>query len=418
MSENNIINSKFKSKKHIRGRSSFGVALINLGSHSIDIGIAIEDNHELRVVGNLTVSSYGFKSGLISHPQKVADILIGVIEDCEIQSGVKSIEAHIAFSSSSFQLKNQQNSVFLGGVIREGDIQKLIRESRVEHRQKERRNISDEVVDFAIDGRWGAQHPHGLFAHSLAVQMVSQSLDESIVINLSQLFSDINLRLASITSSGEASGEVLLSDEERELGSIIIDIGAESSGVIVFSRGVVVAVEYFPIGSKHITMDISRGLSLGIEQAERLKHTHGNVGIIKNNRFEDITLTRWGGDMQEHDSITSEVLNNIIEARCHEIINKINHILTKDKELRHCSMVCHITGHTAGLLGIDKLTEDLLQIPSRRGYEVRVEGRRVPSVIWGLAASAQRRMSEPNTGFMVLKESWLKRIRHWIRFQD
>ena len=169
-----------------------------------------------------------------------------------------------------------------------------------------------------------------------------------------------------------ASAEAVLTEDEKELGCALIDIGGGTTDISIFSRGNINYCSVLPIGGNHITSDIAIGIRTPISEAEALKQAFGNALPLT----EDCEKTIEVPSIAENEitTITKNTLYQIIEARVEETLTLIHKELFTSGFFELLSAGVVLTGGTALLKGISEKAERMLELPVRIGYPHGISG--------------------------------------------
>ncbi len=188
------------------------------------------------------------------------------------------------------------------------------------HRPK-RQLIHSIPVAYAVDGNRGIRDPRGMFGDRLSVNMHLVTATSGVVRTLRNVVDRCHLQIDDFVIAPYAAGLSTLVEDETDLGVTVIDMGAGTTSIAVFSDGDAVYTDIVTVGGAHVTNDIARGLSTPITHAERLKTLHGAATATPDDEHELIDVLHVGED--EHNSpnhIPRSLLNGIIQPRLEEIV--------------------------------------------------------------------------------------------------
>ena len=216
-----------------------------------------------------------------------------------------------------------------------------------------------------------------------------------------------------------AAGEAVLTEAERELGVILADVGGGTTDVAVFYEGEVCHSAAVPVGGNHITRDIAVGLRAPLDEAERLKISHGCAVARMATEDEAVFVPSPGGEGGRE--VSRRALAEIIEPRAREILELAREEAEKSGFLSLIGAGVVLTGGTSLLPGMAELAEEIFGLPARVGRPRQVRGLTedvatpihsagVGLVLW--AARAEREMWRPAPGF--LPKGILRQIRDFL----
>src|SRR6202034_1868441 len=179
------------------------------------------------------------------------------------------------------------------------------------------------------------------------------------------------LEVSDTIFEGIAAAEAVLSADERELGVCLVDIGSESTELVVFFEGSVAHTAVLPIGGDHFTKDLAVGLKVGVEETEHLKRIYGNCVVTAIPQLNEIEI---GGDLatggQPARMVRQRQLAEILEWRARELLTMLRDNLRHGGVLEAMGAGCVFTGGGADLAGLLDNAESLLRVPARIGYPV------------------------------------------------
>ncbi len=347
----------------MKGKSSNFIAF-DIGSSKIAAMAAhINKSGQTKINSQILQYSEGFKSGAITNMELAENSIVAAIYALE-QECDKSIK-EIAISLSGVGVKSYyvNHKVKLGNQpILKQDIKKLINKALAEFKVKDQEIVHYFPMEFIIDDNQQVDDPIGMYARELSCQLHIVSADSLMLMNLTKCLAKCHVEVSDVVLSIYSSGIACLTKDEKELGSIIIDIGSNTTSFGVFLDGQLVYASHVPIGSMDITRDIAQAFSISLAAADKLKIIYGNANpkLVKNTtiRLDEFEQeNNYNSDL----SITAIQLAKIIEQKTHEIFTKIkkqcdsismDHLLAK-------RMI--ITGGSAALPGLTNQAAELFQ---------------------------------------------------------
>jgi cell division protein FtsA len=227
---------------------------------------------------------------------------------------------------------------------------------------------------FSLDGQHGVADPRGMIGEELAADLSICSCDVAAARNLMLAIERCHLRVSTIVASPYAAGLATLVDDEAELGAALIDFGGGATTIAAFVGGRLVHVDAIPVGGHHVTMDVARGLSVSLADAERLKTMHGAcVGSPMDER-ETISIHRVGDDMDRPTQISKTELVRIIRPRVEEILELARDRLARAGQSAQAGRQLILTGGASQLGGLSDLTRAIVSPQARMGRPLGVEG--------------------------------------------
>ena len=262
--------------------------------------------------------SEGFKSGTITNMGMAESSLIGAIYSLEKDCDKSIKEIAISLSGAGIKSYYVNHNIKLGNQpITQFDVKKLVNKALSDFKVKGMEIIHYFPIEFMVDGNQAVESPIGLYAKELSCQLHIISADSTMIMNLTKCIAKCHVEVSDIIVSIYAAGLAVLTDDEKQLGSIIIDFGANTTSYGIFLEGKIVYVNHIPIGGMDITIDIAKNLSISLKEAEKLKILYGVADPGSLLKDSVIKL-----DNGEH-TITASQLAKIIHPKIKEITEVI-----------------------------------------------------------------------------------------------
>jgi len=239
----------------------------------------------------------------------------------------------------------------------------------------ERELIHSIPVAYTVDGNRGIRDPRGIFGEQLSVKMHQVSAGSGVIRTLRNVVDRCHLQIDDFVIAPYASGLSTLVEDEIDLGVTVIDMGAGTTSIAVYSDGDAVFTDIVPVGGAHVTNDIARGLSTPITHAERLKTLHGAAMATPTDEHELIDVLHVGED--EHNSpnhIPRSLLNGIIQPRLEETFELVRERLTDSGFDPVAGRRVVLTGGASQLQGVRELAAMVLDKQIRMGRPLRLRG--------------------------------------------
>jgi cell division protein FtsA len=200
------------------------------------------------------------------------------------------------------------------------------------------------------------------------------SCDGAAARNLMLAIERCHLRVEAVVATPYAAGLSTLVDDEAELGAALIDFGGGSTSVGVFAGGRLVHIDAVAVGGNHITMDIARGLTISVADAERLKTLHGACIAGPSDERDTIAVHRVGDDMDHPNYIPKSELARIIRPRVEEILELVRDRLKGAGLAAHAGRRLVLAGGACQLTGLPALARTIISNQIRIGRPLGVEG--------------------------------------------
>jgi cell division protein FtsA len=226
--------------------------------------------------------------------------------------------------------------------------------------------------EFMIDGQEGIRDPIGMSGVRLEAKVHIVTGAVSSAQNIIKCCERCDLHVAEVVLEPLASAHAVLSEDEKEIGVVLIDIGGGTTDLIIHVDGAVVHTSVIPIGGINLTNDIATGLRTPMAEAERIKIKYGCAATSMVDEDETIEVPSVGGRAPR--VLPRAVLCDIIEPRVEEIFQAAHHVIAETGFADMLASGVVITGGTTLLDGMPELAEQILGLPVRRGGPIGIGG--------------------------------------------
>ena len=346
------------------------VTALDIGSWKVSALIASQgENGELQVLGTGQRESRGVKRGYIADMALTEGAIREAVEQAERIAGTNIEDVWVSFSAGGLVSKIASVEVELGGHrIEQEDIDALLEAGRNSIDPDGRMVLHAQPTLYTLDGLTGVKKPLGLHADRLGVDIHVVAADGSPIRNVDLCVRSAHLEVKSIVASPVATGMACLSEEERELGVALIELGAGVTNVSLFAGGLLVGLASIPFGAADITDDIASAFGTRRNQAERMKCFYGSATTSPRDNHDMIEVAPISAeeDGGENARITRAALIAVIRQRLEHLMGEIGKAL---KELGFTGPIGRqvvLTGGGAELKGIADYAQGVL------GRSVRV----------------------------------------------
>jgi cell division protein FtsA len=282
-------------------------------------------------------------------------------------------------------------------------------------------------MGFSVDDNTGIKDPMGMLGRRLGADLSVITADMAGARNLMLAVERSHLDVAGVVAAPYASALATLTDDEAEIGVACVDMGGGTTTIAVVSEGQIVHADAVAIGGHHITMDLARGLSCRIGDAERLKTLFGGVISARTDDHDSVTVPVLGEDDRTHrNSVTKAQLVRIVRPRVDEILELVRDRLVRSGFAGIAGGRIVLTGGAAQLTGIADLATHMLGRQVRIGRPLGIAG--LPEAAKGpsFAAAcgllvypqvAAREHFEPRTshGGGHSSGSYIARVGRWLK---
>jgi cell division protein FtsA len=302
------------------------IAALDIGSSKVSaLLVSPEEDGRLRVLGTGQRESRGVKRGFITDMEASEHAVREAVELAERMSAVTVDEVWASFGANGLVSDVANVEVELGGhQIEQADIEELLSAGKRAIDRGGQVVLHAHPALYTIDRAQGVQQPIGLFAHRLGVDIHVIAADPAPLRNIDYVIRSAHLGVAAVVASPVAAALACLSEEERELGVALVELGAEVTNVSVHYGGMLVGLRSIEIGARDITNDIAGTFGVQRRDAERLKCFYGSAMTSPRDNHEMIEASQMGTEQgAEPTRITRAQLMMVIRQRVEELTNEI-----------------------------------------------------------------------------------------------
>ena len=347
---------------------------------SLDIGTSkvlclvadIDDKGELRIVGIGSEPCSGLNKGIISDIDTTVSSIrrakdkASLMSNCNIQSVTTGI------AGNHIQSYNGNGAVnILNDEVTEEDKQKVLTNAQNIQIPKDQEILHAIEQHFTIDGQSGIREPLGMAGSRLEANVHIITTSSTAKKNLTKCINNSLLEINDYVLQPVASSEAVLSDEERDLGVCLVDIGCGTTDIAIFTDGTIKHSAVIPIAGQMITKDIRIILSTSLEAAEEMKIQFGSVAPDVDT---DIKIPVPSVSDKPDTETTKTILSQIITARVNEILDAIQKEINNSGYSNSIRAGLVFTGGGSKLEGLDIFAESFFQKPSRIGSPRHIKG--------------------------------------------
>jgi cell division protein FtsA len=324
----------------------------------------IEDGESIRILGVGIEPSKGIKKGTIVDLDAAAQAIAHSVERAESTSGLEITTALVSMAGAHVSSVNSRASVGISsGVIEEYDVVRVLEQARAVAIPHDREIIHVIQRGFTVDGQDGIRTPVGMHGYRLEVEAHIITASNATVDNLRNCVDEAGVQIQQFVLNPLASAEVVLTEQEREMGVAVCDIGGGTTDLAIYVDGDVWHTMVLAVGGNHVTQDVAHGLRLPVSQAEEIKKQQGHAVRGEIGADEYFSMRPFGEERAVQ--INRQDLAHIIEARVEEIFRLTLQEIKRSgyDGLLPAGMV--LTGGSSALPGIKRLASEVLDVPIR-----------------------------------------------------
>jgi len=359
------------------------IAAIDIGSSKIACFIAhvIDDAGSAEVIGIGHVASKGVKSGIITDIKQTEDAVRSAVDAAE-KMAAKVMKGYplrdVVISIPSTYTHSHRASVgvkILGQDITSSEIQNALLTLEEQEQSETHAIIHSIPTSYTVDGHANIENPVGMHADTLKVDMHCVKAEVSALRNVISVAEKNHLDVDCLCIAPYASGLASLVQDEKDMGSLVIDMGAGVTSYAVFYQGAMIHAGAVSVGGAHVTSDLAMGLNTSIQDAERLKTLYGSCASSLSDANAMIDVATLGEDSSIHDhQVPRSTLVNIIRPRIEEIFELIRGDIDVNGMNPYTGGRVVLTGGACQLAGIRDLASAMLNKQVRVGKPTALAG--------------------------------------------
>lgn len=362
---------------------------VDVGTSKI-VTVVAKVDEEVNVLGVSEVKAAGIRKGQIVDIEEAVEAINASLEGAERMAGYSVSHVVAAIGGSHIESQNSKGVVAVStpdGEITGNDIERVIDAAKAVSLPTSREIIHVLPRVYTVDGQEGIKDPIGMTGVRLEVDTHIITANTTSLRNLEKAFSEVGVDVDHVVSNGYASSLSALSDTEKELGVILVDIGAGTTDISVYIDGSVSYSSVLAIGARHITNDLAIGLRISLESAEKIKlflsQTSNNKTIKPSSETESVDVRSKTDEIDVGPLVLPEelrkvskktLIEGIIRPRLNEIFTFVGLEIKKSGYGGQTPSGLVVTGGGAQTIGVIEAAKRGLAMPVRIAIPTRIKG--------------------------------------------
>ena len=344
---------------------------LDIGTTKVSAVVGEVDADGITILGVGNVPCRGLRKGVVSNIDWTVRSIAEAIEAAQTMAGVEIRTVYAGVAGSHIRSQTSDGvAAIAGGEVTRTDVDRVLEGARAIPVDADRQILHVLPREFVVDNQDGIRDPVGMSGVRLGVKVNLITAATSCVQNVVRCAERCGLTVADVVLEPLASAEAVLSEDEKEIGVAVIDIGGGTTDLLLYVDGGIAHASVIPVGGNNITADISAGLRTPMGEAERLKRNSGCAlsgwwATTRRSRCPAWAVTR-------PRKAARRVLSDIIEPRAEEIFAVLRKRIEDTGLLEQLSAGVVITGGAVLLDGMTEFAEEILGMPVRLG---RARGR-------------------------------------------
>ncbi|MEQ8173527.1 MAG: cell division protein FtsA [Syntrophomonadaceae bacterium] len=404
----------------IRKRNT--IVALDIGTSYIKAAMAeVIVGQDISLLGISRIPSRGMRKGNIVDIESTAKAVEACLNDLERLTGIEINNAVLGFSGGSISSLNNHAAVAIGNPnseISRDDKERVLQSAHSVSLPADKTIVQTIERQYIVDGQEGVMDPVGMVGSRLEAEVTIITAATAAIQNLYRCASRINLHINSLLYNSLLAGEAVLVPAEKEMGVVLVDIGAGTTEVAFFENGSLANTSVIPMGDEYLAKDLAIVLKTSMEEAVRILEKSGSA----NPKMVDSELMINVRNIQGKDvkQVPQETIVEIISARLIELVELIYAELKDFNCLDRIPSGIVLTGGGAEMAGIVELFEQYLDMPVRIGLPENLRGmarefNRVQNavvlggILYGTRVMGNQAKEAPLfTGFLDRILDWLK----------
>ncbi|MBZ4687006.1 MAG: cell division protein FtsA [Clostridiales bacterium] len=388
------------------------------------VGEIHNEGDGIRIIGVGEAPSSGLRKGVVVDMDGTAKAISEAVATAEQMSGVKIESCLVGITGTHISSIINRGVVAVAdqdGEITVEDAKRVLGAAKVIALPPDRRIIHVLPREYIVDGYDGIVDPVGMTGSRLEVETNIVTGAAAAIQNTLKALERANLHVQELVLNPLASAEAVLFPAERELASIVVDIGGGTTGIALFDSNGLFYTSVIPIGGDHVTSDLAVGLRTPLSQAEKIKKEYGCVLADLMPDDDYINITSVGG--QNSRSVSQKTIASIIQPRMEEILSLVKEEIKKSSFKGLIPGGVILTGGCSLFQGLEQLAAEELGMPVRIGYPYDVGG--LSDIVNSTAYATCIGLIKYGKKHAVAKEAvatsnisvkeWLEKIKIWFK---
>jgi len=342
---------------------------------TVAASVNTKEDAKLKIIGIGESVSFGMRRGVVIDIEEMTKSIRKSVEQAERMVGSSIDEAFVAVGGAHIKAKDSPGVAIVSRADEEvsgDDIARAIDNASAVSLGPNKEILDVIQKEFNLDGQEGIQDPRGMSGVRLRVDTLIIEGQAQHLKNLRKCLALNKIEPKALVLDILAGASAVLSKKQKELGVLVLDLGAGTTGMAVYEEGKLLNIQILPVGSSHITNDIAVGLQISPEIAEKIKIAYGNCLPEEINKKDVIDLSKV--DENEEGVVNRKEMSKIIEARIDEIFELINRELRRIGKERKLPSGVVLIGGGSRMPGIIDAAKNKLKLNVQIGYSQDIDG--------------------------------------------
>ncbi len=346
---------------------------LDIGTTKVCAVVGETHGDTVTILGVGSVPCRGLRKGIVSNIDWTVRSIKEAIDAAQTMAGVEIRTVYAGVAGSHIRSMTSDGvAAISGGEVTRADVERVLEGARAIPVDADRQILHVLPREYIVDAQDGIRDPIGMSGVRLGAKVNLVTAATSCVQNVIRCAERCGLVVADVVLEPLASAEAVLSEDEKEIGVAVIDIGGGTTDLLLYVDGGIAHTSVIPVGGNNITSDIAAGLRTPMAEADRLKRNSGcALGRMVGDE-EEVEVPGVGGHAPRRTA--RRVLSDIIEPRVEEMFAAIRKRIEDTGMLEQLSAGAVLTGGAVLLEGMPEFAEEILGMPVRIGFPSGVDG--------------------------------------------
>ena len=395
---------------------------LDIGTTKICAVVGEVTGREINIIGIGTHPSIGLRKGVVVNIESTVDSIKKAVEEAELMAGCEISSVYAGIAGGHITGFNSRGIVAIKGQeITPQDVERVIDAARAVAIPMDREVIHVLPQEYIVDDQVGIQNPVGMAGVRLEAKIHIVTGAVTSAHNIVKCANRAGLDVCDIVLESLASGEAVLTEEEKQLGTGLIDLGGGTSDLAIFSGNNIKHTFVLALGGDNLTNDIAIGMRAPANEAERIKRKYGTCNAVAISPDETIEVPDMGG--REPRKLPRQVLGEILEPRMEEIFTLLQREIFRAGMENMIASGMVLSGGTSLLDGATDIAEAIFGVPTRLGRPRGIGGLtdvvNNPMYATGVGLVIYGAKKEPERKFRIrdrnIFNSLVARMKKWFK---
>ena len=346
---------------------------LDIGTTKICTVVGEMSGSDINIIGIGTHPSIGLRKGVVVNIESTVESIKKAVEEAELMAGCEISNVYAGIAGGHITGFNSRGIVAIKGAeVVQSDVDRVIDAARAVAIPMDREVIHVLPQEFIVDEQSGIQNPIGMSAVRLEAKIHIVTGAVTSAHNIVKCVNRAGLDVCDIVLESLASGEAVLTEEEKQLGTALLDLGGGTTDLAIFSGNNIKHTFVLALGGNNLTNDIAVGLRAPVTEAEKIKKKYGTCVARNINTEETIEVPGMGG--RKPRKLPRQILGEVLEPRMEEIFTLVKREIYRAGMENAMTSGSVLTGGTALLEGVIEVAESVFNLPTRLGKPQGISG--------------------------------------------